>query len=411
MGRVFVISGARFPRGGAAANYLQYLGQALQCAGYETYLLCDLNPEYLQPDAPLLQWNGLTVCPVRPAASRLARYWQARSGFAGQRAASLRQFGIGKQDTVVVLGEEKTLLLQLLRLRRQYGFKIIGGQLEMFAMEDFPPKRRRWRYLCYRDVLENVYPRFDAIMGISTFIARHYAAKGIKSYCVPILADCAAVPLPHKAMDKVRFIIPANGKMKDDLRGMVRGFLALPDPVLQTVELHLCGVTQQDLQRILSPAEAARLRGMMTVHDWMVYDELDALYRRMHFLLLSRGVCQMTQANFPSKVPETMNYGIVPIASDVGDYTKYYLRDGENSLFIPGDGEEACARAIRRALALFPQGFPELSRAARRCVEQKFDYHVWAPTLRAMIEQTAGRGAQRNEGGGCDAGKHHHGRV
>ena len=87
------------------------------------------------------------------------------------------------------------------------------------------------------------------------------------------------------------------------------------------------------------------------------------------------------------------------------------LRDGENSLFIPGDGEEACARAIRRALALFPQGFPELSRAARRCVEQKFDYHVWAPTLRAMIEQTAGRGAQRNEGGGCDAGKHHHGRV
>lgn len=245
MGRVFVISGARFPRGGAAANYLQYLGQALQCAGYETYLLCDLNPEYLQPDAPLLQWNGLTVCPVRPAASRLARYWQARCGFAGQRAASLRQFGIGKQDTVVVLGEEKTLLLQLLRLRRQYGFKIIGGQLEMFAMEDFPPKRRRWRYLCYHDVLENVYPRFDAIMGISTFIARHYAAKGAKSYCVPILADCAAVPLPHKAMDKARFIIPANGKMKDDLRGMVRGFLALPDPVLQTVELHLCGVTQQ----------------------------------------------------------------------------------------------------------------------------------------------------------------------
>ena len=110
-------------------------------------------------------------------------------------------------------------------------------------------------------------------------------------------------------------------------------------------------------------------------------------------------------------MPETMNDGIVPIASDVGDYTKYYLRDGENSLFIPGDGEEACARAIRRALALFPQGFPELSRAARRCVEQKFDYHVWAPTLRAMIEQTAGRGAQRNEGGGCDAGKHHHGRV
>lgn len=50
----------------------------------------------------------------------------------------------------------------------------------------------------------------------------------------------------------------------------------------------------------------------------MKYGELIGLYQEMHFLLLARGVSQMTLANFPSKVPETMCFGIVPIVSEVG---------------------------------------------------------------------------------------------
>lgn len=98
----------------------------------------------------------------------------------------------------------------------------------------------------------------------------------------------------------------------------------------------------------------------------------------------------MTLANFPSKVPEVMNMGIVPIVSDVGDYTKYYLEDGKNSIFIFGSGEQACYEAVQKALKLFPKQFKELSKNARRCVEERFDYHVWAPVIREMIEDVSG---------------------
>lgn len=41
----------------------------------------------------------------------------------------------------------------------------------------------------------------------------------------------------------------------------------------------------------------------------------------MCFMLLARTTSFMTIANFSSKVPEVMSYGIVPIANKVGDYT------------------------------------------------------------------------------------------
>lgn len=386
MRKVFVVCDTRFPRGSALANYLQYLMQALQCAGYEACLLTDLNREFLTEQQNLLQWHGISVCPIIPSHHPIARRVEYKTGLLRKRMAALKRLGLGASDVVIVLSTESPFLLALLRLRKKLGFKIIGGLLELFEEKDFPRKRRKWQYWQYRTALESVFPRFDAIMPISTFIEKRYADRGVKTFCVPILADCAEYPVQKKSMDVIRFIIPSNSKMKDDLPGMVRCFLHFPESIRRNIELHLCGVSEADLRSFLSQEEYETLRDMLVFHSWMVYDDLIALYQRMHFLLLSRGVCQMTLANFPSKVPETMDFGIVPIASDVGDYTRYYLEDGKNSIFIRGSGEQACYEAVRKALQSFPEQFPVLSRNARRCVEEKFDYHVWAPTIRQMIE-------------------------
>lgn len=390
MRRVFVIRDTRFPRGDAISNYLQYLMRALQLAGYEAYLLTNLNREFIRETAPLIKWNGISVCPISPSSNAFVRRVQYKLGLLFERMSVLKRFDIGASDVVIILGEGKPFLLRLLDMRKKRGFKVIGAPVELFEEKDFPKKRRKWQYWQYQDVMEHVYPRFDALMPISTYIEAHYKEKGVKTFCVPIMADCEEYALPEKNMDKIRFIIPANGKMKDDLCGMVRCFLHLSQEERKNIELHLCGVSQETLRGILSGREYECLQPMLTVHSWMVYDELIDLYKQMHFLLLSRGVSQMTLANFPSKVPEVMNMGIVPIVSDVGDYTKYYLEDGKNSIFIFGSGEQACYEAVQKALKLFPKQFKELSKNARRCVEERFDYHVWAPVIREMIEDVSG---------------------
>lgn len=81
-----------------------------------------------------------------------------------------------------------------------------------------------------------------------------------------------------------------------------------------------------------------------------------------------------------------MTYGVVPVVSRVGDYTKYYLRDGENSLIFDGYDASVCAKAIRRALALSYTEYGYLSRGARNSAEDLFDYRRWSKSIYNCIE-------------------------
>ena len=94
----------------------------------------------------------------------------------------------------------------------------------------------------------------------------------------------------------------------------------------------------------------------------------------------------MTLSNFPSKVPEVMTYGVVPVVSRVGDYTKYYLKDGVNSVVFEGCDANSCAKAIRRAISFSKEEYIEISSKARECVEKKFDYHNWTKKIKQAIE-------------------------
>lgn len=59
MRRILIASVHTFPRGGASANYLQYLADALTDAGYEVTLLACINPEYSSEET--IRFHGFTV--------------------------------------------------------------------------------------------------------------------------------------------------------------------------------------------------------------------------------------------------------------------------------------------------------------------------------------------------------------
>ena len=143
---------------------------------------------------------------------------------------------------------------------------------------------------------------------------------------------------------------------------------------------------KRKLKNIWSPHEYDSLKDMLIVHKWMHYEELIELYQSMHFLVLAREENQMTLANFPSKVPEVMCYGVVPIVSRVGDYTKYYLEDNVNSLIFDGCTIDLCLEKIRKALSMTEGEIADLSLKARECAENKFDYRNWVGKIHYALE-------------------------
>lgn len=383
MRRVFIVCNCKFPRGGAISNYIQYLMLAIKACGFETKLISDPNPEYIDKTTGHISYNQFEIDLVHVSHNRIVRHFQYHDGFSRERMTALKRNKISKEDVVIVLGQKKIFYEKILSYRKKIGFKIIGGILEMFERENFLGSDSAYKE--YNYVVESLFPQFDVVMPISTYIEDYYKKKSVPTVCLPIMADSKEFKVKQKTFDKARFILPANGKMKDSLESMLNAFASLSEDELTRTELHLCGVNELTVKKILTEERYENLKNSLIIHNWMKYEELIELYQQMNFLVLARDTSQMTLANFPSKVPETMAFGIVPIVSEVGDYTKYYLKDGVDSIFIHGCSTEVCRNAVQQALKLSESEYIRLSINAINCVKTRFDYRVWTETIREML--------------------------
>jgi glycosyltransferase involved in cell wall biosynthesis len=99
------------------------------------------------------------------------------------------------------------------------------------------------------------------------------------------------------------------------------------------------------------------------------------------FLLIARENKRSTNANFPSKIPESMCYGVIPIVSKVGDYSNYYLTDGKDSIMFNDCTADDCAKAISKAINLTFEERTKMSANSRKCAIEKFYYKNWADAL------------------------------
>lgn len=378
MKRVFILGWFSYPRGNATANYAQYLAKALQEEGYSVTVMSALNPEFKLSDGDII--GGITVRNIR---------WESKSSYI-RRLLNGRLFPIvlaGKiaklrltSDDILIVQTTLPAIRTLFQLKKKYKFKTIGYPLEWFGIEQYKTsmeaEKGEWQF--------RLNVKHDLLFPISYHIRDQFPET--PALVLPIMADVNEFPLVPKKMNIYRFIFPANGMMKDALPEMLHGLALLTPKELSRLEFHFTGVKENQIKLILNSFEYEKIKNIIILHDWMEYENLISLYQNMHFLLLARDTNQMTLSNFPSKVPEAMTYGVVPVVSRVGDYTKYYLKDGVNSVVFEGCDANSCSKAIRRAISFSEEEYMEISAKARECAERQFDYHNWTKKIKQAIE-------------------------
>ena len=378
MKRVFILGWFSYPRGNATANYVQYLAKALQEEGFCVTVMSALNPEFKLSDGDVI--GGITVRNIRWESkfSYIRRLMNGRL-FPFVLAGKIAELRLTSDD-ILIAPTSLPAISTLFRLKKKYKFKTIGYPLEWFGVEQYKTPREAKK----GEVQFQLNANHDLLFPISYHI--RYQFPKTPALVLPIMADVTEFPFVPKKMDVCRFILPANGMMKDALPEMLHGLALLTKEELSRLEFHFTGVTENQIKSILNGFEYEKIKNSVILHDWMKYENLISLYQNMHFLLLARDTNQMTLSNFPSKVPEVMTYGVVPVVSRVGDYTKYYLKDGVNSVVFEGCDANSCAKAIRRAMSFSEEEYIEISSKARECVERQFDYHNWTKKIKQAIE-------------------------
>lgn len=378
---MFICGDVTFPRGGASANYIQYLGMALTECGYEVHIISTKNKSYKETTL-----NDMYIDPYVYSKNKIIRYLEYWAGAEKKIISILKKYNVNNHDLIVMYSQKAILGWALRKFAKKRKVKLGASVVELFEKKDITSKKISWNYFQYKILIEKEYSKFDFLFPISTYIEAKYKNYGIKQLVLPILADPYEYIYEPKSFSSKKIIFPALGKMKDSLENMIWAIDAVLKEKKDSVEIHFCGIKREQVARILKIG-VNEIDKRIIFHGWMEYRELVELYNQMHFLLIARPDSQMTRANFPSKVPEVMTYGIIPLASQVGDYTELYLKNGYNSFTFEGCSVEVIKNIIYKCIDLSENEVKRLSDNARKTVVEKFYYRQWTQKIKSFLQE------------------------
>ena len=390
MKQAIIMGLVNFPRGSAPANYVQYLALTLIDLGYAVTIYSNINEECkeLIREGDKYSFKGMIVRPITiPAKNKITHFVKYNFMLGNIMAGMLDECKLSKGDVVITYGNICLFQEKVYSRARKHGAKTYACVTEHFPASHYKngiASPYYWRY-CYTMAVS--IPKAQNIFPISRHLQEYYRQKGCNTLLLPILADPFEYPQQSKIDDGVyRIVFPSNGFVKDALQQMLHGISLLSDEELKKIEIHFTGIGLNRLKENADEKFISMIGRQVIVHSWLEYSDLVDLYQKMDFLLLAREDNQMTQANFPSKVPEVMCYGVIPIVSKVGDYTDLYLKDGVNSIVFEGCSANDIFMALQSAIALSPNKKKKLEAGARLCAEKDFYYRNWEERISRFLD-------------------------
>jgi len=384
MKKAIILTSVSFPRSGAPSNYIQYLSQILMALGYQVSVYGQKNPEYAG-QMPEGFYHGIAVKDIISPKYKLVYKVLNKLFFRQILLSKLKKLDLDQDDLIIDYSLNASIYEVMFALREKYGCKLVCCPTEWFAQENWSGD-----YAAYSYLFEELKPKCDLILPISKNIQRFYDSLGCLTYILPATIDSQEFVTVPKERGSYKIVIPANGMMKDALDTMAMAVYEVCAMDLPC-EIHILGVSEAAFQTILGEERYARVSAKIVFHGWMKYPQLVELYQSCHYLLLAREESQMTISNFPSKVPECMAYGIVPVISDVGDITKAYLRKDYDSIYIDECTVNSCAAALQRAVSLPFDTYQQLSQNAKTTAEAVFDFRNWTRGVGYAIDKLYGK--------------------
>ena len=211
--------------------------------------------------------------------------------------------------------------LVLLATFHKKNTKIIFDIVENFGVNNFKFGILNPKYYLFRFLYNHVYNRCDGVFAISKRIQLDFSYRSIPAFILPpLFSSSDFINTKNYNLTLKNFIYSGNPFGKENIQLM---FIVLTKLLEKgfNLHLHLTGVSTHDWnKRINFQKNYPLLYENTTIYSWMDILDLYKLYSTMHFTFFLREEIQSNICNFPMKLVEMMNYGIIPVISKVGDY-------------------------------------------------------------------------------------------
>ena len=391
--RLFILTNSSFPFGNANSNYIRMFAKSVLFAGWQVIVLgCGENPKTGLQSNGLFNFDGIQYNNIKFKEHILPFSISGHLFYGKAMAKHMKQYNIDDNDYIYIYSAYWNLFNYI---KKEYEFVHHRGHLIADCVEWFQPWQYRFgvlnpEYQLWKYNFEHCITKYKKVIPISNHLKEYFESNGCKTLIVPPLVDSDSIPSGtlDASTNEYHFMYSGAATNKDSIDIIIRALAFLEEKERKMIKLHFTTLSEDTLISLLHKDSTVydRVKMCLVFHGWLEYSELLNLYKQMDFLVLFRQKNTVTISNFPSKVPEMMNYGIVPVCSDVGDYTNYYLTDQLDSIFVRKCTAEDGAEAFRKAISLSYDDLIKMKEMSRKCAREKFDYRVWSSKIVDFLE-------------------------
>lgn len=387
MNTVYFCTERAFPRGDAGANRILHMAKALGMVNWraKVYSMGHKNSDHWCETEKSYVYDGVPY-------ETVAEYGMGKIGNIVRRlsagyscVAYLKRMKIKPGDAVIVYSSSYGFCRPVYEyVRRLRGVQLMFDVVEWHQPFQFDTLSTRYIYCSFKKCFDRLFGRTGKVIVISECLKKHFESIGCKALRLPIYITPDEKCATGSPEGELHLIYPGNPYQKDSLEVMLKALDALDAVERTRVRFHLTSVKKAFLRMCIPNEEMLLERlvneGIVIVHEWMEYEELMRLYDGMDFAFIARPDNIVTQANYPSKVPELMNRGIPPMITRVGDIA-LELTDGQDAVLMEECTPSVCCEAIRRCMRMTKAQVRAMHEAAKICAAQQFDYRLSAELL------------------------------
>lgn len=313
--------------------------------------------------------NGIRFFKNIPYISlRLHNKYLSYSTFSVRLVLYLSQINHNHPIKAIIVGTVDNPTFILIKLFcRIHKIQIIKDAVEWYSK--FQTKHGALSRSYLEKNIENKYliTKQTKVIAISTFLENYFKSKGINTVRIPVYMDQRFRLDKRISSSRITITYAGQPGKKDFIHIILKSLSMLDDKSLALIDFHLIGCSDEQVHQLCleNNIDYSKLRTAIHIHGRVPRDVvIDYLLVSDYTILIRNPNERYSQAGFPSKIIESISYGVVPILNYSSDL-KLYFKDGINSIIVDGYDEESLKKALIRAISFSYEDRLRMSKQAR----------------------------------------------
>ena len=386
MKNVFVIiSGDKYPNGDAGAVREHALASLIRDVGY-TPLVISMG---LSTKFQMKNYDGVSYYSLRYKHQNIFFRALGRLLYNRNLNRILKRLDKSEIKGIMYVSGGRNTLGYVLEFAKNNSINLYHDSVEWYSPEEFVDGEQSPAYQANNALNTKIIGKGWRTIAISSYLYDHFKERCDKAIRIPVIMNVDAIEcnLQPSAEGKIKFVYAGSPGTKDYLAEIISGFSMLSNEEIKKVELHIVGVTTEQLVDVCDAktSDIDRLGSSLIVYGRLPREKAVEKVRNADFSLLLRDeTLRYAKAGFPTKIVESLSCGTPPMCNYSSDLSMY-LTDEENAFIINGHDAQAVNATIKRILCLDKADFSRIRVNARTTAENYFDYKNYAEEIRELL--------------------------